>query len=266
MFDADPALWHYAQPLDRERLCVQYEAFVDLVEASGAHIEWIDSGEDGLADSIFTYDPSFMTGEGAVLLRLGKQLREPEASLHRKFYERLGVPILGSIAGPGTVEGGDCFWIDERTLAVGRGFRTNQEGIRQLRDIVEPQGVSLEVFDLPMWDGAAACLHLMSLVSPLDRDLALVYPRLFPVALYGLLRERGITCLEAPDSEFAASSGLNLNVLATAPRACIALGGFPETTRLMREAGCDVSLFDGDALCIPCEGGPTCMTRPLLRE
>ena len=265
MFEADPDLWHYSGPLDPERLRGQYYAFTERVRESGAEIEWIPPEDDGLADSIFAYDPSFVTAEGAVLLRPGKRLREPESELHGRFYERIAVPVLGAIEAPGTVEGGDCFWVDESTLAVGRGFRTNQAGIDQLRAILAPQGVTLAVFDLPVWEGEAACLHLLSLVSPLDRDLALIYRRLLPVALYELLRDRGVTCLEAPDEEFTASRGLNLNVLAVAPRKCIALDGFPATARLIREAGCDVALCPGDALCIPCEGGPTCMTLPILR-
>ena len=265
MFEADPNLWHYTQPLDRERLFRQYDVFTELIQKGGAEIEWIPPEDDGLADSIFTYDPSFVTAEGAVLLRPGKRLRQPESGLHQKLYERIGVPVVGAIEAPGTVEGGDCFWIDEGILAVGRGFRTNQAGIQQLQAILAPQDVTLAAFDLPVWDGEAACLHLLSLVSPLDRDLALVYRRLLPVALYKLLRERGVTCLEAPDEEFAASSGLNLNVLAVAPRKCIAVDGSPATARLITEAGCEIALFPGDALCVPCEGGPTCMTRPILR-
>jgi N-dimethylarginine dimethylaminohydrolase len=266
MFEADPDLWHYSHPLDRERLCRQYDAFLELILASGAEIEWLRPEDDGLADSIFTYDPSFMTAEGAVLLRPGKRLREPESELHRRLYEQIGVPVLGVVEAPGTIEGGDCFWVDERTLAVGRGLRTNQTGIEQLCAIVAPQGVTLEVFDLPDQADQAACLHLLSLISPLDRNLAIVYRPLLPVALYELLRDRGVTCLEAPHEEFAASSGLNLNVLAVSPRTCIALDGFPATARLMAEAGCDAALFTGDALCLPCEGGPTCMTLPILRS
>lgn len=268
MAAVDPAKWHYGKALDALALERQYGAFADLVADSGAEILWVEdsaAGDDGLADSLFTYDPSFVTPAGAVLLRLGKVLREPESRLHAAFYDRLGVPVIGAIEAPGTVDGGDCFWIDETTLAVGRGFRTNQVGIDQLQALLAPQGVTLAVFDLPVWEGEAACMHLMSLVSPLDRDLALIYARIMPVALYSLLRDRGITCLEAPDAEFMASGGLNLNVLATGPRRCIALEGFPVTARLMRDAGCDVAHFPGDELCIPCEGGPTCMTRPILR-
>ena len=156
-------------------------------------------------------------------------------------------------------------WLGGRTLVAGRTFRTNRQGIGQLRGILATHGVEILVFDLPMWHGSAACLHLLSVISPLDRDLALVYPRLLPVALGQLLRERGVRLLEAGDREFRDSGGLNLNVLATGPRRCIAVGGFPRTLRLMRDAGCEVTCFDADALCIPCEGGPTCLTLPVWR-
>ncbi len=265
-FHADPARWHYAGPLDAARIAAQYDAFARRVADSGADIEWIPSSDDGLADSIFVFDPSFMTPEGAILLRPGKALRRPEVALHEALYERLRVPIIGAIEPPGTAEGGDLIWLDDRTLAAGRTFRTNQAGIEQLQAVLAPFGVEVHTFDLPMWRGASACLHLLSVVSPLDRDLALVYPRLVPVALRQFMRQRGIQCLEAGDAEFEASGGLNLNVLALGPRRCVAVGGFPETVGLMRGAGCEVTCFDADALCIPCEGGPTCLTLPVWRE
>lgn len=270
--EADPARWHYAGPIEPDRLLRQYDAFAACVAASGAEVEWIGGGaddglaDDGLADAMFPFDPSFMTPAGAILLRPGKKLRQPEVASHKALYRRLGLPVIGTIEAPGAAEGGDLMWIDDATIAVGRGFRTNQAGIDQLRGILSPLGIDLLAFDLPVWQGRAACLHLLSLVSPLDRDLALVYPRLFPVALYELMRARGIRILEAGDEEFHASGGLNLNVLATAPRQCIALDGFPGTRRLMSEAGCDVTCFRGDALCIACEGGPTCLTLPILRD
>ena len=263
--EADPERWHYDGPLDARRLTRQYDAFVRCVAASGARIEWIPERDDGLADAIFVFDPSFMTPRGAILLRPGKALRRPEVALHEAFHRRLGVPVLGTVEPPGVAEGGDLLWVDERTLVAGRTFRTNQAGIDQFAAVLAPLGVEVRAFDLPVWDGPAACLHLLSLVSPLDHDLALVHPRLMPVALQALLHERGIRCLEANDDEFRASHGMNLNVLATAPRRCIAVRGFPRTLRRMRDAGCEVTLFGADALCIPCEGGPTCLTLPLRR-
>lgn len=263
--EADPALWHYAGPLDAWRLERQYDRFAECVAESGARIEWIPERDDGLADSIFVFDPSFMTPHGAILLRPGKVPRRGEVALHEELYRGLDVPVLGAVEPPGIAEGGDLLWLDEETLAAGRTFRTNQAGIDQIVNLLSPLGIRVLVFDMPVWSGRSACLHLLSVASPLDRDLALVYPRLLPVALLDLMRELGIRCLEAGDEEFAASSGMNVNVLATAPRRCIAVRGFPQTLRLMTDAGCRVSCFHADALCIPCEGGPTCMTLPIRR-
>ena len=220
-FDADPALWHYTGRLDATRLAHQYDLFVGHIEHSGAEIEWIPEADDGLADSIFVFDPSFMTPHGAIVLRPAKTLRRPEAALHETLCERLGVPVIGTITEPGTAEGGDLLWLDETTLVAGRGFRTNQAGIEQLRGILGPPGVKVHVFDLPMWQGRAACLHLLS--------------------------------------------GLSVNVLALGPRRCVTLAGFPQTLRTMKDAGCEVTCFVADALCLPCEGGPTCLTLPVWR-
>ncbi|MFK8022751.1 MAG: dimethylarginine dimethylaminohydrolase family protein [Ilumatobacter sp.] len=264
---ADPDRWHYSSPVDANALLSQYSAFVALVEASGADIEWLPvDANDDLADSVFVYDPSFAVPGGVVVLRPGKELRAAEADLHADFYAASDIDVLGRIEAPGQFEGGDCFWLDSNTLAVGRGFRTNQSGIEQMAAIVESLGITVEAFDLPYHLGPEACLHLMSVVSPLDVDLALVHPPLMPTALHQRMTELGYTLLEAPSEEFDASLGLNLNVLATAPRKVIAISGFDGTLALMRGAGCTVSTFDADALCIPCEGGPTCLTRPLVRD
>jgi len=265
ILSADPSDWHYAKPIDAAALTAQFDAFAALLEAEGATIHWLEADhDDGLADSVFTYDPSFAIPAGVVILRPGKGSRVDEAQLHRRFYEGF-MPIVGSIETPGTVEGGDCFWLDETTIAVGRGYRTNQVGIEQLTAIVEPYGLAVEAYDMPYFHGPEACLHLLSVVNPLDTDLSLVYAPLVPVALYERLKELGYELLHAPEHEFEASAGLNLNVLATAPRRGLAIAGFPETAELMRVAGCEVTTFEADELCLPCEGGPTCLTRPLQR-
>lgn len=265
MRDADREEWHYGKGFDPGRADAQQRVFAELVSAAGAEIEWLPDADDGLADSVFTHDPSLMTDQGAVILRMGKRLRDQEPALHEAAYERLGIPILGRIEDPGMVEGGDCLWLDATTLAVGRGVRTNEEGIRQLASILHELGVTVTGFDLPLWRGEDACLHLLSLISPLADDLAIVYAPLLPVALYQLLKARGIELIAGPLDEFAAGSGLSLNVLATAPRELITVAGFEKTRAALEASGCTVSEFDADALCIPCEGGPTCLTRPILR-
>lgn len=265
MAGADRARWHYGPGFDAAKAGAQHAALAGLVASSGAAIEWLPDVEDGLADSVFTHDPSLMTDRGAIILSMGKALRRPEPGLHEETYRRLGIPILGRIEDPGQVEGGDCVWVDTRTLAVGRGVRTNEAGIRQLAAILAPLGVEVIGYDLPLWQGEEACLHLMSVISPLADDLALVHPPLLPVAFYQLLRDRGISLVAGDPEEFAASHGLSLNVLPTAPREVIAVAGFPKTAAAMEAAGCTVATFEADALCIACEGGPTCLTRPILR-
>lgn len=263
---ADPKEWHYGRTFDAGRAVEQYARFAKLVERSGAEILWLEDRGDGLADAMFTHDPSLMTDHGAILLNMGKPLREAEVAAHEALYREQGIPILGRIEAPGQVEGGDCVWVDEKTLVVGRGVRTNQAGIEQLSAILAPHGIEVLGFDLPLWHGEEACLHLMSVISPLDEKLALVYAPLLPAAFYLLLKERGIRMIEAPADEFLASNGLSLNVLPTRPRDVIMVDGFPKTKAAMEEAGCTVATFEADALCIACEGGPTCLTRPILRR
>ena len=266
MRGADAARWHYGPGFDPARAGLQHKAFADQIAATGAEIVWLTDADDGLADSVFTHDPSLMTDHGALILSMGKALRRPEPALHEAAYARLGIPILGRVALPGTVEGGDCVWVDAKTLAIGRGVRTNQAGIEQLSAILAPLGISVHGFDLPLWHGEEACLHLMSVISPLADDLALVFSPLLPAAFYQMLKARGIRLVEGDPQEFHASSGLSLNVLPTAPREVIAVAGFPKTKAAMEAAGCTVATFEADALCIACEGGPTCLTRPVLRD
>lgn len=265
LLTADASVWHYGPTFDAEAATRQYGEFASLVSASGAEILWLEDDGDGLADAMFTHDPSLMTNHGAIILRMGKPLRMAEPERHEAAYKAAGIPILGRIAAPGSVEGGDCVWVDEMTLAVGRGVRTNQNGIDQLSEMLAPHGVQVLGFDLPLWLGEEACLHLMSVISPLAPDLALVHAPLLPAAFYFLLKDKGIKLVVAPEDEFASSNGLNLNVLPTSPRQVIMIEGFPGTREAMEKAGCTVSTFEADALCIACEGGPTCLTRPVWR-
>ncbi|MGF9563102.1 arginine deiminase family protein [Neorhizobium sp. JUb45] len=263
---ADAANWHYGPTFDANKAIEQHKVFAGLVEKSGAEVLWIEDDGDGLADSMFTHDPSLMTDKGAVILRMGKPLRAAEPELHEKTYRDAGIPILGRIQAPGTVEGGDCIWVDHKTLAIGRGVRSNQAGIEQMQTILAEIGVTVLGFDLPLWQGEEACLHLMSVMSPLAPKLALVHAPLMPAAFYMLLREREYTLIHAPEADFAASNGLNLNVLPVTPNHVIMVSGFPDTKAAMEAHGCKVETFEADALCIACEGGPTCLTRPILRE
>ncbi|MEM7210002.1 MAG: arginine deiminase family protein [Pseudomonadota bacterium] len=266
MAAADSQQWHYGTGLTQAALDAQHAEFVSVLSESGAEVIQLNGASDDLCDAIFPHDPSLVCDAGAIILRMGKELRRPEPDAHKHTYDEIGIPVIGTIESPGTVEGGDCVWLNGDTLIVGRGFRTNQSGIDQLKSILEPRGVSVLVYDLPVLSGEAACLHLMSIISILDHDLALIYKPLMPVAFYQMLQDKGVVLVEGDVDEFERSNGLNLNVLATRPRDCIAVAGFPKTVAAMRAAGCQVQTFNGDDLCIKCEGGPTCLTRPVLRR
>lgn len=262
---ADIHQWHYGEGFNANELVKDYQDFVTLIEQAGAEVVWMPENTQS-ADAIFTYDASLMTPQGAIQLNPGKVLRISESESHSNFYQSLGIPVIGKITGKAKCEAGDTLWLDDRTLLIGRGYRTNKAGIDQLQTILSDQGIKVLAFDLPCYLGEHACLHLMSLVSLLAEDLALVHKTLLPVALAQLLNARGFELLEASTDEFEASSGLNLNVLALAPRHVVAIEGYEKTLSLMRNAGCEVKTFPGESLCIPCEGGPTCMTRPILRS
>lgn len=265
MAAADPAVWHYGPQFNPAKAAVQHTELARIVSASGAKIHWLASADDGLSDAMFVQDPSFVTRAGAVVLNMGKPLRQPEPDLHVAAYKALGVPVIGQLTGEATVESGDCVWIDPNTLAIGRSARSNQQGIDAVAAILKPHNIDVQAYDLPYFTGPEACLHLMSLISPLAPKMALIHAPLLPYALWADLQARGWVLLHAPQDEFTASNGLSLNVLMLSPQDVVMVDGFPQTRALMEAHGCRVQVFDGDALCIACEGGPTCLTRPVLR-
>ena len=238
----------------------QHEALCELLRAAGAEVVYAgsDVGED--PDAVYVFDPVIVSDRGALLLRPGKEGRRDEPSAIAEDLRALGVPVAFEMVEPATAEGGDTMWLDQRTLLVGRSYRTNDAGIRALREALP--GVEVLAFDLPRLRGPDACLHLLSLLSPLDDDLVVAYPPLIPIRLLELFAERGIAVVEVPEEEFGS---LGPNVLALAPRVAVALEGNPETRRRMESAGVYVSVFEGSEIADKGEGGPTCLTRPLLR-
>ena len=244
---------------DHARAAAEHEAFCLQLEAAGAEVI-VSDHDPGNPDAIYTYDPTLVTAGGAVLLRPGKDVRrgEPEATL--AVLAEAGVPIVARLEDPACAEGGDTLWLDSSTLLVARGYRTNAVGVAGLRAAFPD--VEVVAFDLPHWTGPGHVLHLMSYISPLDRDLALVYPRLTPVRLLELLAERGVATVEVPDEEF---ESMGPNVLALGPRRALALEGNNLTRRRMEAAGVDVVVYQGDEISRKGDGGPTCLTRPLLR-
>ncbi|HXG75264.1 MAG TPA: arginine deiminase family protein [Gaiellaceae bacterium] len=237
----------------------EHEAFCLLLEEAGAEVV-VSRHEPGNPDAIYVYDPVLVGAEGAVLLRPGKEVRQGEPAALAPELRAAGVPVAAVLEAPALAEGGDTVWLDERTLLVGVGYRTNEAALGALR--ASFPGVEVLAFDLPHWNGAEEVLHLMSFLSPLDRDLALVYPRLAPVRLLRLLAERGIRTVEVPDEELASQGP---NVLALGPRRALALDGSPETRRRLERAGVDVRVYRGREISLKGDGGPTCLTRPLLR-
>ena len=263
--NANPNEWHYGSAFDPKKVEGIHASFVKLLEDQGVELYWINDQNSKNADAVFAYDASLMTKFGAILMSPGKALRSGEQDLHKIFYNSHDIPVIGSISGSARAEAGDTLWLDDTTLVVGRGFRTNQLGVDQIKDILEPRGINVFVYDLPFYTGAAACLHLMSLISLVDTRAALVALPLLPVGFYELLSSKGFQLIETPMSEFEQSNTLSTNVLAVSPGNCVMLSGLPQTTEKLRKFGIEVQLFDGDALCVGCEGGPTCLTRPLYR-
>ena len=263
---ADPARWHYGQFFDPTKIDRNYLSFTKLLTELDVGILWMTPKNNKIADSVFTYDASFMTQNGAILLSPGKPLRKGEEKIHEDFYMSCKIPIIGKTYGLATAEGGDMFWIDNETLVIGKGFRTNQMGIEQIKHILTPFNVEIISFDLPFFKGPEACLHMMSLISIVDEKKAIIYSSLLPASLVLLLKRRGYDLIEAPENEFISSEGLNINVLAIRPGVCVMISGFPKTKKALEASGVTVHTFDGNSLCIGCEGGPTCLTRPIFRS
>jgi len=241
----------------------EYERFLALLEAAGVEMLRLPFDDTVGLDSLYARDASIVCKRGIILCSMGKPQRRTEPAAQEAAFRAAGIPIRGRITGDGTVEGGDVCWIDERTLAVGRGYRTNEAGIRQLRDLVRDCVDEVIVVPLPHWHGPEDVFHLMSIVSPIDRDLFLVYAPLMPVPFREALTSRGIALVEVPEAEF---DTLGCNVLAVAPREVLMIAGNPETRARLERAGVTVREFAGREICLKGGGGPTCLTRPLMRD
>jgi dimethylargininase len=259
----DAEHWHeygWRAAPDHAAAAAEHELLCGLLESAGAEVV-VSRHEPGNPDAIYVYDPVLVGAQGAVLLRPGKEGRRGEPAAIASSLAAADVPVAAELAAPVLAEGGDTVWLDERTLLVGIGYRTNEAAVPALADAFP--GVDVVAFDLPHWNGSGEVMHLMSFISPLDRDLALVYARIAPVRLLELLAERGIVVVEVSDEEFETQGS---NVLALGPRQALALDGNEETRRRMERAGVDVVAYRGDEISKKGDGGPTCLTRPLLRS
>jgi N-dimethylarginine dimethylaminohydrolase len=248
----------FLHPVDLELARREHDAFVAVLASLGPRVHVLAT-ELASPDLVYTFDPLLVADRGAIPLRPGKANRLEEPAAIEAWTAADGIPTLGRIEAPGTIEGGDTFWLRPDILCIGRTLRTNGEGVRQLAAIVRGD---VRVFDVPYWRGPAELIHLLSVISPIADDLAVVFEPLLPVGLWELLRELGIRTLAVPESEFAT---LGCNVLAVRPGVVIAAEGNPVTAAAMAAAGCEVHTYPASEIGVNGSGGPTCMTRPILR-
>ncbi len=249
----------FLHPVDLERAQREHDAFTALLERLGVVVH--ELGSDGPhPDLTYAFDPLLVSDRGAIPLRSGKPSRRGEEAELERWMGARGIPTIGRIRAPGTVDGGDTFWLRPDLFCIGRTLRTNDAGARQLAGIV---GGDVCVFDVPFWRGPAELLHLLSLISPVADDLAVVYLPLLPVGLWELLGDLGIRLLDVPDEEFAT---LGSNVLAVRPGVCVVADGNPVTRRALEAAGCEVHAYQAGEIGLNGSGGPTCLTRPILRQ
>ncbi len=247
---------------DRDALVREHIEFVNLLSSLGCTVHTAQA-VDGLVDAVYMHDPMIMTPHGAILLQMGKRVRQPEPAQIRKDLERIGVPILGELTGSAIADGGDKVWLDAKTLLIGHGYRTNGEGIAQIRKMLAPYGVEVHAFDLPHFQGPDAVLHLMSVLSPISQDRAVVYEPLAPIRLLEFLKSRNITWLTVNDTEVHTQGA---NILTVEPNVVVLAAGNPEIEGKLRKSGVTVHIFNGANVAVKGDGGPTCLTAPLLRR
>lgn len=240
----------------------EYKNFESILQQHGATIYYLPEDETVNMDSIYCRDAAIATDKGMIICNMGKKARIQEPLAEKKAFEVNGIAVLGSIKAPGTVEGGDVAWLDEHTLAVGHTYRTNEEGIRQLTALLQPLGVQVITVDLPHYKGPSDVFHLMSILSPVDTNIAVVYSPLMPITFRNLLLQRGYKLVEVPDEEF---ESMGCNVLALEPGVCLMVDGNPKTKASLEQAGCKVIVYKGEEISVKGGGGPTCLTRPVQR-
>ena len=252
----------FMRPPNFESAQAQHEALCRELEACGAEVEDIPPAMELSLDAVYAHDASLPTDFGLILMRPGKANRVPEGKHHGSFCQILGIPMLAKITAPATAEAGDIVWLDAKTLLIGQSYRTNAQGIQQMRALLAPKGVEILSAPIPHGQGPSACLHLMSLISLLDERTALVDLPHIAVETAELLKGRGFTLIEIDYSE---RQTLACNVLSLGQKRLLALEENAKTNEKLRSAGFDVRSFPGSELCINGSGGPTCLTRPLLR-
>ena len=253
---------NYSEAPNFNKAILDYEKFVSLLKSFGIELHYLPEDNSTSLDSIYTHDPCIISNNGIIICNMGKKARLAEPNTIEKFFKSIQIPILGKIKAPGTLEGGDVVWIDDKTIAVGEGYRTNKEGIEQLRYLLSDQVETVISVPIPHWNGPQDCLHLMSNLSPIDHNLYLVYSRLLPVSFRKYLLDRNIELIGVPDEEY---ESMGCNVLTVAPRKAIMISGNSKTKQLLEKNNVEVYTYDGTEISIKGAGGPTCLTRPFLR-
>lgn len=253
---------NYLSLPDFKNATEEFNVFENKLKSYNINVDYFPLSESLSIDSIYCRDASIGTDFGMIICNMGKAGRALEPMSHEQFFKDNKIKILGKIEAPGTLEGGDVAWLDKYTLAVGHTYRTNEDGIRQLKELLEPRGISVIVVDLPHYKGKQDVFHLMSILSPVDINLAVVYSPLMPIKFRNELLRRGFELIEVPEEEF---ESMGCNVLAVGPRHCVMVDGNDITKERMEAAGCIVETYRGNDISVKGGGGPTCLTRPLLR-
>lgn len=252
---------NFLQAPDLERAKQEYQQFE--THLGDVERQYLPQDPEVTIDSIYCRDASIATDHGMIICNMGKGARVNEPKAEKEMFQRHGISVLGEIVSPGTLEGGDVAWLDQKTLAVGLSYRTNQAGIDQLRTLLQPSDVEVITVPLPHYKGSNDVFHLMSILSPVDKELAVVYSPLMPIGFRDELLHRGYQLVEVPEKEF---ESMGCNVLALAPRKCLMVDDNPKTKAALEEAGAKVLIYKGEEISIKGGGGPTCLTRPLLRN
>jgi N-dimethylarginine dimethylaminohydrolase len=252
------AAWRTPDP---ELLARQHEDFCELLAGLGPEVE-IAEALDGQVDSVYMHDPMVMTARGGIALQMAKPARVREPAHAAEELERLGIPLLGALSGDAYADGGDRYWIDDRTMAIGLGYRTNRAGADALARLVEPEGVTVETYDMPHDQGPGSVLHLQSFLSRVAEGLCVVYEPLAPVRLLQDLRARGTDWIAIDRGSYLS---MGCNVLAIRPGVVVMVDAAPAVRRELERRGVEVHVYDGSELSLKGDGGPTCLTQPLLR-
>jgi N-dimethylarginine dimethylaminohydrolase len=257
--DWGEAGWRLPEPALLER---QHDAFCELLAGLGPQVEVAERLE-GQVDSVYMHDPLLVTRRGGIVLRMAKPARRAEPDHAAGELERLGVPLVGALEAPAVADGGDRFWLDEATMAIGLGHRTNRAGVEAVARIVEPEGIAVEPYDMPHDRGPDSVLHLQSFVSAATDQLLVVYEPLAPVRLLEDLRARGFDWIAIDHEDFLA---MGCNVLAVRPGVVVMCDSADAVRRSLERRGVEVHVYEGSELSLKGDGGPTCLTAPLWRS